>query len=266
MGNTKTKDELSPEEMAAMEEETRAKLDNREFIIYAGRNDLKRVSSMLAHSSVDPTYSNNRALTEAAERGCVDVVKVLLQDPRINANGGVFTAAVRSGHLEVVKVFLKDSRVNPGASTNAALCAAAECGHLEIVKLLLLDERVNPADHHNAALSKAAGAGHLDVMRALLEDERVNPSDSEALAEVAEQGQVEALQLLLDDPRPQGISRAIMGALQRKKEETAQLILKSPRMSPQVFEDISCDPKAHAFLQHLFIASVQKNNERLMNG
>ena len=44
--------------------------------------------------------------------------------------------ASEKGHMEVVKLLLADPRVDPSARNNWAIQLASENGHLEIVKLL----------------------------------------------------------------------------------------------------------------------------------
>ena len=46
------------------------------------------------------------------------------------------------GHLEVVKVLLADPRVDPSVWNNYAIRLASENGHLEVVKELLKNKRV----------------------------------------------------------------------------------------------------------------------------
>ena len=67
--------------------------------------------------------------------------------------------AAENGHIEIVKLLLNDKRVNPAANMDQAIGSAAANGHIEIVKLTLLaDKRVNPADNNNYALRLAAEA------------------------------------------------------------------------------------------------------------
>ena len=49
--------------------------------------------------------------------------------------------ASNNGHLEVVRLLLNDSRVNPSANNNEAIQRASKRGHFEIVELLRSDYR-----------------------------------------------------------------------------------------------------------------------------
>ena len=75
----------------------------------------------------------------------------------VKANLIAIILASNSGHIEVVKVLLNDSRVDPSAQDNlgkelewyditskTAIKWACENGHIDIVKVLLNDSRVDP--------------------------------------------------------------------------------------------------------------------------
>ena len=58
--------------------------------------------------------NNNLAIREASEYGYVDVVELLLDDPRVNPstdNNYAIREASVNGNIKVVKLLLKDSRV-----------------------------------------------------------------------------------------------------------------------------------------------------------
>ena len=60
--------------------------------------------------------------------------------------------AVNNGNHEVVKLLLEDPRVDPSDRDNTAIGLTASFGRLDVVKLLLDDPRVDPSDHHNFAI------------------------------------------------------------------------------------------------------------------
>jgi hypothetical protein len=51
--------------------------------------------------------------------------------------------ACQGGHVEVVKLLLADPRVDPSAGNQYAIVWATENSHLQVVKLLLDDQRVD---------------------------------------------------------------------------------------------------------------------------
>jgi ankyrin repeat protein len=87
--------------------------------------------------------------------------------------------ASRYGHVDVVRVLLGDPRVDPSAQSNDALRQACRWGHAAVVHLLLLHTpRVNvnqvpqppppPVSFINELLRVALRRGHVDVVRELL--------------------------------------------------------------------------------------------------
>ena len=58
----------------------------------------------------------------------------------------LFTQACEYNQVEVVKLLLQDPRVDPSYQNNYAIILASENGHVEVVKLLLQDPRVDPND------------------------------------------------------------------------------------------------------------------------
>ena len=120
---------------------------------------------------IDPSLKNNEAIRLAAGNGRLEVVKILLKDPRVDpsdnnnhairyasANGLALQGGLGSAeHVEVVKVLLadrqagracaNDSRVDPTACNNSAIGYASANGlalrgelgsgeHTKVVELL----------------------------------------------------------------------------------------------------------------------------------
>lgn len=135
----------------------------------------------------------------------VNYVRSLLErgeNPGANSNEAI-RASSTLGHMELVKILLQHPRVNPGDRGNSAIIGASSAGHEKIVRLLLKDPRVNPGDQHNVAICQAAKNGHVEVIRILMADPRVNPGDPGLMAilQAFEGDKVEVLRLFLDDPR-----------------------------------------------------------------
>jgi len=163
-------------------------------------------------------------LIRAVENGNVSMVRLMLQDPRVNLpvvdTGlnpyGRFNAiylALRSastlGRLEIVKMLLRDPRVG-AAEVDGAFLPACNNGHADVVELLLGDARVDPTlqmtmgpMYRNAPFKAACRHGRTRVVKLLLQDGRVDPTieDNVGLKEANERGHVGVVQLLLRDPR-----------------------------------------------------------------
>ncbi|PRP82929.1 putative ankyrin [Planoprotostelium fungivorum] len=162
-------------------------------------------------------------LCYAAQEGNADVVRVLLNDKRIDPTAydqWPINIAASKGHTEVVRLLLSDSRVNPSCEEHIALLSAVRGGHPEIVRLLLQDERVNPSVNNNRALQLAAETGNREIVQILLSDPRVDPTalDNLAILRAVELGHNQIVDLLMSDKRvllhrqPQ-ILMEIMGGL-----------------------------------------------------
>ena len=84
-----------------------------------------------------------------------------------------FFDASQNGHYNVVKLLLEDNRVNPADDNNSAIQWASKKGHYNVVKLLLRDNSINPADDNNWAIQLASRYGHYNVVKLLSKNNRV---------------------------------------------------------------------------------------------
>jgi ankyrin repeat protein len=142
-----------------------------QLIDFAKKGDILNIQRLIIEEEINPAAHNNQALWWAANRGHLDVLKLLLQDLRVSPaarkNAGVITAA-ENGHTAVVAFLLADERVNPSESGNLAVHSAARNGHFDVVALLIADERVDPSDANNTAIRRSSANGHMDIVQLLL--------------------------------------------------------------------------------------------------
>lgn len=108
----------------------------------------------------------------------------MLRDGRADPRNYPIRLASQNGHTDVVRLLLQDDRVNPASNSNQALLSASKRGHVGVVRLLLQDRRVEPAI--NDAIRVASTYRHADVVallfqhiyqnivNILIENERVN--------------------------------------------------------------------------------------------
>jgi hypothetical protein len=74
-------------------------------------------------ASDDPAHCNNWPLRWAADRGYIDLVRILFQNPRVDPiQGGqnALVMAAKNGHIDVAKLLLQDSRVDLDAAVAQA--------------------------------------------------------------------------------------------------------------------------------------------------
>ena len=127
----------------------------------------------------NPKFDLNYTFRLACKNGCIEVVKLLLQDPRVDPSCyhrcAIWLACGR-GHIEIARLLLQDPRVDPTANDNYAFIYACDNGHTETVRLLLQDPRVDPSADNNFAIHCASQNGHIEIVRLLLQDARIDPT------------------------------------------------------------------------------------------
>jgi len=142
-------------------------------IRHAARNGHSEIVKILLKIfGVTPIAYNNEAIISSVNRGHNEVVKILLNDIRIDPIF-VIELAAQFNNIEIVKLLLQDPRprVNPPFN---ALKWAAQNGNSEIVELLLSDGRIDPSANDNEAIKLAALYRRRKVIKLLLQDPRVD--------------------------------------------------------------------------------------------
>ena len=124
------------------------------------------------NSIIDIDTTLNKAIGIASQYGHIEIVKLLLSDPRIDPNADAFNYAITwastNGYLEIVAMLLLDPRVDPSAENNSAIIWASANGKFDVVELLLSDPRVDPSAQDDQAISMASIYGHDKVVKLLL--------------------------------------------------------------------------------------------------
>ncbi|KAJ3022521.1 UNVERIFIED_CONTAM: hypothetical protein HDU68_009057 [Siphonaria sp. JEL0065] len=115
------------------------------------------VKVLLEDGRVDPSYNNNNALLVAVEKGYTTVVELLIKDERVQ--------------VERVQKLISLSSFN---LIEMAIVLGPSLSRRNLVKLLLDDGKVDPCHDGNRALVLAVEKGYLDVVELLLMDTRVN--------------------------------------------------------------------------------------------
>ncbi len=134
------------------------------------------VKLLLQDKRVDPSVDDNYAIIKASKYGRIDIVNLLLQDKRVDPSAQeneAFLSAILQRETNIVQILLQDKRVDPSAKNNFAIGAASNCGYYDIVKILLQDQRVDPSDDNNYAFLAASENGEIEIVKLLLQDERI---------------------------------------------------------------------------------------------
>ncbi|KAJ3024604.1 UNVERIFIED_CONTAM: hypothetical protein HDU68_007977 [Siphonaria sp. JEL0065] len=141
--------------LKAIAEDPRFSATNEEWCtaffrsIYLGHADI--LEYLLAVQQISVSYQYyNIGIQVAVGKYSVEIIKSLLehsQDLTGSEIGAIcnisLCQAVDRGNVDMVRVLLEDSRVDPNTRTNYPLRIAKEKGHVAIVELLQQDSRVN---------------------------------------------------------------------------------------------------------------------------
>jgi hypothetical protein len=113
------------------------------------------------------------ALEVACFHNRMDLVQELIKvvDPSVQEQIAFRTACSR-GHVELVRFLLQDPRIDPSAQSHFGLRVAADHGYLPIVVALLQNGHVDTHSCH-IAICNACENGNTEVVRAFLQDPNV---------------------------------------------------------------------------------------------
>lgn len=87
---------------------------NIEFIHAIKKNNYVKIETMLNNPSFDPVI-NNYGIRKASKEGYIEIVKVLLSNPKVDPsvnNNEAIQMASNNGHVEIIKLLLNDPRVD----------------------------------------------------------------------------------------------------------------------------------------------------------
>lgn len=156
--------------------------------------------------------------TTACIDGCVESVRTLLADPRVDpcaCRSLAFHRAVYHGHVQVVQMLLADGRADPCLGGIYAVTARRPDGLVELIE-------------RNEAMWIACLNGNVEVVRALLADGRAGVpgyrSGSAVIRSASARGFVGVVRLLLTDSRAV-CADAVGGGRQTKKAHTLRACL-----------------------------------------
>lgn len=220
-----------------------------------GKNYLIRNAAQNGHISIiklllnDSRICKNIVLKYVVKYNHLSIVKMILTNNFFNINPSMddnilIILASQNGSVDMMKILLKDPRVDPSACENTAIIHASEKGNVEVVKLLLLDPRVNPSAGENDALVGAIFGKHMELFKLLLSDPRINliPRGYLIVGEIIKMGEsndiIEIFQHLLANKIFNNGSitfylyDALITAINCKNIKIAKLLLAEPHMDP----------------------------------
>lgn len=145
----------------------------------ARRGDIEVVSRLLQKGDVDPNTSvligdcNRREpLVHAVHSGNIDMVSLLLSDPRVDpirdGYHRAFYDACQMGRCDIVQLFIKDGRIDDDSYRFALRGVAYDSDDVEMIRLLLT--QIAPSIW---SLIQALTAARERIVTALLDDGRI---------------------------------------------------------------------------------------------
>ena len=225
------------------------------------------VIEILLARGADPlkgTIGNRLPLHFAAEGGYLDIVRLLLKQPSVDANFQDYTGqtalfkAADNGHHEVVKLLLQQNSIDPNAPSEHGFTPLLQTifeGHQKVVKLLLdrADVDPNKADtsYNQTPLWMASTAG--DKILAMFlqrKDIQINGQSrwgETALYQAIQRKRLSAAKMLLDAGANPNIptddqKTALSWAAAEGSEESIELLLKQPEIQLDVPDKSSQTP------------------------
>ena len=152
----------------------------RPFLMMANANDLEAMKILLFDDRVqkDPILV---ALDEAIQLNHIDMVQLLVQDPRIlqardTDSDYIVAFAAAYGTERILEYLISDVGMDPSARNDFALENAIRFQKHANIQLLLADPRVNPQGSRFDALTEALHSDY-DSLDIVLSDPRVQISD-----------------------------------------------------------------------------------------
>lgn len=112
-------------------------------------NKITIIKKLLSDKTLDPSQHDNIALFAATKKWKPKIIELLLNDERVNPASdatndarGLIVDSASYGNINIVKLLLKDPRVDFSFSCNQAIRISMSEGYTEITKLLFNDANV----------------------------------------------------------------------------------------------------------------------------
>jgi len=143
------------------------------------------IIALIKSKKLDPGKKQSVLLVWSVGFGRGKLVDALLKDKRVkpeNEKESVTEAlaiAIARGNNDLVKKLINDPRIDPSADFNRPVKVASQFGNIEMVEILLKDKRVDAStedvsnNNDNFAIKSAAENGHNEIVAMLVKDPKV---------------------------------------------------------------------------------------------
>ena len=100
--------------------------------------DSEKSKILIKTKTIDPTLNYNLPIRLASEHGLLEVLLLLLEDPKVDTIGHNISFAIASqqGHTHIVKKLLSNKIIDPTFGKNRAITSAINNEHNEVTYLL----------------------------------------------------------------------------------------------------------------------------------
>jgi hypothetical protein len=121
-------------------------IEQQRFYDTITNNDIIEFKKILIFQKFDPIFESNLLIRRATELGRFEIVKLLLEDRRVNPavfESYIIRSAAEDQYFNLVDLFLKDKRIDPTCNgSQFPIVYSFENKNLEITKILWQDKRV----------------------------------------------------------------------------------------------------------------------------
>ncbi len=189
---------------------------NYDFIDACTNGDIEKVKLISNLYKI----SHNEAILVAIKNKHIEIVRFLLKNPLTYNSDMIIISASEKGYTDLIKILLENPKINPSILNNYPIRCASLYGHIEVVKLLLTDPRVDPSEHnlmcdngvkyyineymytiiYDNAIINASMIKRMDILKLLLKDYRIDISDKKKFIKwVLKNDNIELNKFILSD-------------------------------------------------------------------
>lgn len=175
------------------------------------RKDIAEVKRFLDDEDYDPSVFDSYLLREAL----------------VDSNPSV----------EIVKLILEDSRVNPNVGLGYPIERVIDLKNLELLKLILPNPKTNPSTRLNRPLFICVSSKWIEGLEVLLADERLDLENDNCLTYVIEENNLEIFKMLIAHPRIDpgaNFNRILTTAVNLNRVEMIRLLISNPWVDPSI--------------------------------
>uniref|UniRef100_A0A7S2WEC0 Uncharacterized protein n=1 Tax=Mucochytrium quahogii TaxID=96639 RepID=A0A7S2WEC0_9STRA len=207
------------------------------------------VKFLLDDPRVDPASQNQAALSSALTSRDIDMVELLLEDGRSNLSKldpGVITNCTKFAPLRLVKMIFGAKHDIPIDTVELAYVEACKAGAMETVKCIVSQTNINPACKDHLGFSNACISGNLGLVQYLLGFPQIQPQTnrSSAIISAASLGHIDIVKLLLEDGRSDPSDKenfAICLASEEGRHQLVKLLLSHPNVDPSAHDNFAIE-------------------------